>query len=349
MNLPFPKMNLTFLRHFKKGRPAEGGVAVAARTGRRRSTSRLPSVSAKQSCQTSPASSEWTRRQLFRWTRHGVAEHPEACRRRCGPQDFVRRERLDRGRIENGVRARCRASGRSRCNWSTWSPHLPAGLLQNGAGRSGAAGCCSKLPSWSAGWRAVARLFSCARFSSRRRIFSERRGGDGRARGGAALQQGAGAVHRFPGAVRPDGQDAVPQVETPFLKMTIEDGQRFGKRRRRSRRRVRRRSPVVPVRPIRKSRPPLGRPDSRTGSCPPASAGTTPKRMRRPMARLRGSVRARRRSGAVSSTPAAGRKKISPNGTGVPATERVPASSGPPVPTPLPSPFRRRRSESRSR
>ena len=31
MNLPFPKMNLTFLRHFKKDRPAEGGVAIVAR------------------------------------------------------------------------------------------------------------------------------------------------------------------------------------------------------------------------------------------------------------------------------------------------------------------------------
>ena len=30
MNLPFPKINLTFLRHFKKDRPAEGGVAIVA-------------------------------------------------------------------------------------------------------------------------------------------------------------------------------------------------------------------------------------------------------------------------------------------------------------------------------
>ncbi len=37
--------------------------------------------------------------------------------------------------------------------------------------------------------------------------------------------------------------------------------------------------------------------------------------------------------------PIALKAKISPNGTGGPAPERVPASSGPPVPTPLPSPF----------
>jgi predicted regulator of Ras-like GTPase activity (Roadblock/LC7/MglB family) len=43
---------------------------------------------------------------------------------------------------------------------------------------------------------------------------------------------------------------------------------------------------------------------------------------------------------SVSAEPAPlAPKKISPNGTGVPATERVPASCGPSVPTPLPSPF----------
>ena len=31
MNLPFPKVNLSFLRYFKKDRPAEGGVAIVAR------------------------------------------------------------------------------------------------------------------------------------------------------------------------------------------------------------------------------------------------------------------------------------------------------------------------------
>ena len=122
--------------------------------------------------------------------------------------------------------------------------------------------------------------------------------------------------------VRPDQMvsDSVPQVETPFLKMTIEDGQRFG-------------TPVAPVpssavlptpsevaavspRPIDPVRLPL--PDHAENS---AADGMAPESV------------ALEQPAAHTSRAA----KISPNGMGVPAAERVPASSGPPVPTFSPS------------
>jgi len=116
--------------------------------------------------------------------------------------------------------------------------------------------------------------------------------------------------------------DSVPQLETPFLKMTIEDGQRFGKTA----------GPVpspavLPTqsevaadspRPMDRVRLPL--PDqaesSATDGMPPESVA-----FEQPFA------------------PTLGTAKISPNGMGVPAAERVPASSGPPVPISLTSPL----------
>ena len=170
--------------------------------------------------------------------------------------------------------------------------------------------------------------------------------------------------------VRPDqvAEKSVPQVETPFLKMTIEDGQRFGTSV----------SPVpaptpsvlpssepepapapapVSAAPVKLEKtpapPPVPVPAApvpleQTPATPPAAAAVSPQ----PIRPIRLSVPNEAvTSAAEAPAPAPIRlepsparpllapKKISPNGAGVPATERVPASSGPPVPTPLPSPF----------
>lgn len=117
--------------------------------------------------------------------------------------------------------------------------------------------------------------------------------------------------------VRPDqvvGQ-ALPQVETPFLQVTLEDSKRFG-------------TPATPVSapepaltPVTETQPeaPIRLPlpkeaNDTTGSPAPIQSEKPPAR-----------------------PPITAR--VSPNGTGAPASERVPASSGSPVPTPLPSPF----------
>jgi predicted regulator of Ras-like GTPase activity (Roadblock/LC7/MglB family) len=117
--------------------------------------------------------------------------------------------------------------------------------------------------------------------------------------------------------VRPDqvAERALPQVETPFLQVTLEDSKRFG-------------TPATPVSapkpaltPVTETQPeaPIRLPlpkeaDDTTGS-------PTPIQSEKPPAR----------------PPIVAR--VSPNGTGAPASERVPASSGSPVPTSLPSPF----------
>jgi hypothetical protein len=139
--------------------------------------------------------------------------------------------------------------------------------------------------------------------------------------------------------VRPDQEhdDMAPQFDTPFLKVTIEDTERFG----------------TTMEPLQTSSFPPVRLE-------PASAETIAAATPEPIA----SERIKRRSPPLLSpyvslhdpiskkqeTPRpkapgpAGPKKISfhlpPNGTGVPASERVPASSGPPVPTSLPEPPR---------
>jgi predicted regulator of Ras-like GTPase activity (Roadblock/LC7/MglB family) len=121
-------------------------------------------------------------------------------------------------------------------------------------------------------------------------------------------------------------ETSVPQLETPFLQMTIEDGQRLG-------------APAAPIapavaleatptplakvapvapEPVRPIRLPV--PNDSKAKLPPAP-GTAPIRLNPPAA-------------PVPLTA----KKISPNGMGVLANERVPASGGPPVPTPSPAP-----------
>ena len=129
---------------------------------------------------------------------------------------------------------------------------------------------------------------------------------------------------------------SVPQVETPFLKVTAEDSERFG---------------IAPT-PIA---PPTVRVEAATAetlaAAEPEAAyrekvvpGPTPAAspMRIPVP---GNGSANREAtpkntpvAAPAATPAPARIpfKLTPNGTGVPATERVPASRGPSVPTSLP-------------
>ena len=91
MNLPFPKMNLTFLRHFKKDRPAEGGVAIVPRpatpldkpASERFGKTVMPNVSRVVGVDAMPD-----------FSLDGPLGNPLPATR---PQDFVRRERLHRG------------------------------------------------------------------------------------------------------------------------------------------------------------------------------------------------------------------------------------------------------------
>ena len=125
---------------------------------------------------------------------------------------------------------------------------------------------------------------------------------------------------------------AVPQLETPILKATIQDSEKFGTKIEP----IEASSlPSVPVKPataetIAEAEPdaivqgttkltsPSGHPVISLYS-PELKAKSEPPAPRSPS-----------RTGSIPFDP------ISPNGTGASASERVPASSGPPVPTPLP-------------
>ncbi len=132
--------------------------------------------------------------------------------------------------------------------------------------------------------------------------------------------------------------DSVPQLETPFLKMTIEDGQRFG-------------TPATPVPSsapaISSSNQPAPAPREQALATPSEAAAVSPQpigpiRMPLPDEAETGAAdRPAPESIGLPQAPARPPRaaKISPNGMGVPAAERVPASSGPPVPTSLSSPL----------
>jgi predicted regulator of Ras-like GTPase activity (Roadblock/LC7/MglB family) len=104
---------------------------------------------------------------------------------------------------------------------------------------------------------------------------------------------------------------AVPQVETPFLQVTLEDNSRFG-------------TTIEAV---------------ETGDLPPVRVEPPTAEAfaaAEPEAAGNGFVQ-HRMSADASATPARIPFKLSSNGTGGPAPERVPASSGPSVPTSLPA------------
>ncbi len=109
--------------------------------------------------------------------------------------------------------------------------------------------------------------------------------------------------------------NAVPQVETPFLKVTLEDNATFG----------------TTTEPLETNALPPVRVDPPTAQAfadftPEAAADAIVKMAPAPLAK-----------GATQ--PKRIPFKLSPNGTDVPAPESVPASSGPSVPNLLPSPL----------
>ena len=137
--------------------------------------------------------------------------------------------------------------------------------------------------------------------------------------------------------IRPDQEHDldVPQLETPFLKVTLEDTERFG----------------TAIEPLQTSPLPPVKVEPATAKTIAAaepeavarSASSRPKIALRdlesPTSAIKDSIApmppANQEGGDSAPTPAP--KKIPfhlpPNGTGAPASERVPASSGPPVPT----------------
>ncbi|HEY1583958.1 MAG TPA: hypothetical protein VGF73_12760 [Chthoniobacterales bacterium] len=139
--------------------------------------------------------------------------------------------------------------------------------------------------------------------------------------------------------VRPDqvSEETVPVVDTPFLKAAIEDGERLG----------------VSVEPEPKARFEAPSATTETASVIPKKISPpmpSPALEPKPVKPIGLSIPSAETSGNAPTAPAPIRlevpttrpplvPKISPNGTGAPASERVPASSGPSVPTPLPSPF----------
>jgi predicted regulator of Ras-like GTPase activity (Roadblock/LC7/MglB family) len=107
-----------------------------------------------------------------------------------------------------------------------------------------------------------------------------------------------------------DRHQAVPQVETPFLKVTLEDNSRFGTT-----------TEVVEISDL----PPVRIQPATAEAFAAAEPETA------------GNGFVRYGSENQSAMPTRISLEISPNGTGGPAPESVPASSGPSVPTSLPS------------
>src|ERR1044072_2105172 len=129
---------------------------------------------------------------------------------------------------------------------------------------------------------------------------------------------------------------AAPHVDTPILKATIEDSEKFGTK----------------IEPIETSSlPPVpvkhgtaqsiadAEPDAMAAFVQKAATSTSPGAK---VISLHSPELAPKRHSSMPSSTASPLKipleisEVSPNGTGAPASERVPASSGPPVPTSLP-------------
>jgi predicted regulator of Ras-like GTPase activity (Roadblock/LC7/MglB family) len=124
---------------------------------------------------------------------------------------------------------------------------------------------------------------------------------------------------------------AIPHVDTPILAATIRDSQRFGTKIEPIETTP---LPPVPVKPATAESIAEAEPDA-TPAQPQSPTKTTPSDHRvislhSPELKPKSAV-----SGA-SATELEIPFELSPNGTGGSASERVPASSGPPVPTPLP-------------
>jgi len=114
---------------------------------------------------------------------------------------------------------------------------------------------------------------------------------------------------------------AVPQVETPFLKVTLEDNEKFG----------------TTTEPLETTEMPPVRIEPATAE---ALAAAEPEVAAEARLKMWPSPSASpSTNGKTPQTPARIPFKLSPNGTDGPAPESVPASSGPSVPNLLPSPL----------
>jgi predicted regulator of Ras-like GTPase activity (Roadblock/LC7/MglB family) len=111
----------------------------------------------------------------------------------------------------------------------------------------------------------------------------------------------------------------VPQVETPFLKVAVEDSSEFG----------------TPIEPLEMNIGPL--PSVRIQ--PPTAAAFAAAEPEEVFEAVRKMAPPPAPNGTTPRTPTRIPFKLSPNGTDAPAPESVPASSGPSVPNLLPSPL----------
>ena len=124
---------------------------------------------------------------------------------------------------------------------------------------------------------------------------------------------------------------AVPQVDTPILKATIQDSERFGTK-------------IEPIETTPLPSVPVSA--ATTGTIAPAEAEPVVQATKKstasgqPIISLYSpGLKPKSEPPAPAKNPSRGDSipfDLSPNGTGASASERVPASSGPPVPTPLP-------------
>jgi len=317
MNLSFPKMNLSFLRQRKKDRPLENGVAVVGRpatplakpSSDRFGKTVMPNVSRVVGVDA-----------MTDFSLDGPPGNP--------PPATPRKISIG-GSGSVAVESKKASSDNATAAERTIAlqlidlvPHLPAGVLKTAAvdPERRVLIKASELEHGMASGRPTVALRSI--FQQAPDLFQcDVDATDKR----EVVLPFTKVLEQFTALqVRSDqmGSDSVPQLETPFLKMTIEDGQRFGTTN----------VPIpsaavlptssevaaVSVRPIDQAR--LPEPDQTESSL---ADGVAPESfaLEQPFTR---------------SSPAT---KISPNGMGVPAAERVPASSGPPVPTSSPSPL----------
>src|SRR5207302_10772449 len=123
----------------------------------------------------------------------------------------------------------------------------------------------------------------------------------------------------------------VPQLDTPILKATIQDSERFGTKIAPIETSP---LPAVPVKPATAEAIADAEPDATVQETKKSTA------VGHPVISLYSPQLKPKSEPPTPSPDRTGLKipfvEVSPNGTGASASERVPASSGPPVPTPLP-------------
>lgn len=336
MNLPFPRMNLPFSRYFKKDKPAEGGVAVVPRpstpldkpAAERFGKTVMPNVSRVVGVDSTPDLSL-----------DGPLGNPPP----AVPSPVPRKISLGGGG-SIGIEPKkpddlgpAAAERTIALQLVDLVPHLPAGLLQAAPidPEHRVLIKASELERGMASGRPTVSLRSIFQqapdFFLRDVEASDER---------EVVLPFSKVLEQFTALqVRSDQMvsDSVPQLETPFLKMTIEDGQRFG-------------TPATPVPSsvsvITFPSEPAPAPCDQAVAKASEAATVSPQPID-PILPLAEQAESSAGAGLVPKSvgpkepparrPRAG--KISPNGMGVPAAERVPASCGPPVPTSLPSPL----------